>query len=155
MDTTSFLYRSSVWPFPFLWRNFQISSRFAIKSVHAWFFRQGCYIGQESISRVNAYKAVKNGLYGVSFEKPGVPEGAELLAEETGKRWGRWIFEALIFIVQHTRSYQPWQAILKVNLGKLQPTWLKGYTMRIAAVPVPVRWPRVWCISVLVQWARK
>ena len=48
--------------------------------------RQGCYIGQESISRVNAYNAVKAGLYGVAFDEPGVPEGAELVTEETGKR---------------------------------------------------------------------
>lgn len=47
---------------------------------------QGCYIGQESISRVNAYNAVKAGLYGVAFEEAGVPEGAELVVEETGKR---------------------------------------------------------------------
>ena len=47
---------------------------------------QGCYIGQESISRVNAYNAVKTGLYGVVFDEPGVPEGAELVVEETGKR---------------------------------------------------------------------
>lgn len=47
---------------------------------------QGCYIGQESIARVNSYKALKNTLYGVAFERPGVPERAELMAIDEGKR---------------------------------------------------------------------
>eukprot|EP00903_Cladosiphon_okamuranus_P014642 g13577.t1 len=56
---------------------------------HAVHFDKGCYIGQESISRVNAYNAVRTALYGVSFEESAsVEEGAELLVEETGKRAG-------------------------------------------------------------------
>lgn len=35
---------------------------------------------------MNAYNAVKTSLYGVLFEAPGVPEGAELVTEDTGKR---------------------------------------------------------------------
>lgn len=55
--------------------------------VAAFFFWQGCYIGQESISRVNAYGAVKNALYGVSFEESASPEeGTALYDAETGKR---------------------------------------------------------------------
>lgn len=50
-------------------------------------FDKGCYIGQESISRVNAYNAVRTALYGVSFEESAsVEEGAELVDEETGAR---------------------------------------------------------------------
>lgn len=50
-------------------------------------FRQGCYIGQESISRVNAYNAVKTSLYGVAFEESAsLEEGAALVVEETGER---------------------------------------------------------------------
>ncbi|CAN0144953.1 unnamed protein product, partial [Ectocarpus sp. 13 AM-2016] len=48
---------------------------------------QGCYIGQESISRVNAYNAVSKALYGVSFEDSASPqEGTELFVQETAKR---------------------------------------------------------------------
>lgn len=36
---------------------------------------------------MNAYNAVKAGLYGVAFDEPGVPEGAELVVEETSKRY--------------------------------------------------------------------
>ncbi|CAM9112704.1 unnamed protein product [Hapterophycus canaliculatus] len=54
---------------------------------HSVHFDKGCYIGQESISRVNAYGAVKNALYGVSFEESASPEeGTQLYAEETGTR---------------------------------------------------------------------
>lgn len=35
---------------------------------------------------MNAYNAVKTGLYGVVFEDGSVAEGAELVSEETGKR---------------------------------------------------------------------
>lgn len=52
---------------------------------HAVHFDKGCYIGQETISRVNAYNAVNTALYGVSFEDS-VEEGAELIVQETGKR---------------------------------------------------------------------
>lgn len=47
---------------------------------------QGCYIGQETIARVNSYKALKNTLYGVVFERPGVPERAGLITVDEGKR---------------------------------------------------------------------
>lgn len=54
---------------------------------HTVHFDKGCYIGQESISRVNAYNAVRTALYGVSFEESAsVEEGAELVDEETGAR---------------------------------------------------------------------
>ncbi|CAM9768188.1 unnamed protein product [Scytosiphon promiscuus] len=54
---------------------------------HTVHFDKGCYIGQESISRVNAYGAVKNALYGVSFEESAAAEeGTALYDEETGKR---------------------------------------------------------------------
>lgn len=54
---------------------------------HTVHFDKGCYIGQESISRVNAYNAVRTALYGVSFEESAsVEEGAELIVEETGAR---------------------------------------------------------------------
>ncbi|CAM9276701.1 unnamed protein product [Ectocarpus sp. 12 AP-2014] len=54
---------------------------------HAVHFDKGCYIGQESISRVNAYNAVSKALYGVSFENSASPqEGTELFVQETGKR---------------------------------------------------------------------
>lgn len=54
---------------------------------HTVHFDKGCYIGQETISRVNAYNAVKTALYGVSFEESAlVEEGAELIVGETGKR---------------------------------------------------------------------
>lgn len=50
-------------------------------------FDKGCYIGQESISRVNAYNAVKTALFGVSFEESAsVTEGAKLVVEETGEK---------------------------------------------------------------------
>ncbi|CBN74309.1 folate-binding protein YgfZ [Ectocarpus siliculosus] len=56
---------------------------------HAVHFDKGCYIGQESISRVNAYNAVSKALYGVSFEDSTSPEqGTELFVQETGKSAG-------------------------------------------------------------------
>ncbi|CAM9134422.1 unnamed protein product [Ectocarpus fasciculatus] len=56
---------------------------------HAVHFDKGCYIGQESISRVNAYNAVSKALYGVSFEDSASPEqGTELFVQETGKSAG-------------------------------------------------------------------
>lgn len=50
---------------------------------------QGCYIGQETISRVNAYNGVKKVLQGVSFNEGNrdqVCEGDALVAEESGIR---------------------------------------------------------------------
>lgn len=56
---------------------------------------QGCYIGQESISRVNAYKAIKTALYGIVFDdneedeegaRGSVSEGDQLVVQETGAR---------------------------------------------------------------------
>lgn len=44
---------------------------------------------------MNAYNAVKTGLYGVVFEDADVAEGAELVSEETGKRQVVLVFDGL------------------------------------------------------------
>jgi tRNA-modifying protein YgfZ len=41
-------------------------------------FSKGCYIGQETIARLNTYKGVKQYLWGIELDRP-VPIGSELL----------------------------------------------------------------------------
>ncbi|MEY2984534.1 MAG: hypothetical protein RLZZ568_1151 [Cyanobacteriota bacterium] len=43
-------------------------------------FDKGCYIGQETIARLNTYKGVKQRLWGIKFDQP-VPVGSTILRE--------------------------------------------------------------------------
>lgn len=45
-------------------------------------FDKGCYIGQETIARLNTYKGVKQQLWGVRLQAPVEPETAVMVGEE-------------------------------------------------------------------------
>ncbi len=47
---------------------------------HGISFEKGCYIGQETIARLNTYKGVKKRLWGLKFSEP-VPAGSTILVE--------------------------------------------------------------------------
>ena len=53
---------------------------------HSISFEKGCYIGQETIARLNTYKGVKKRLWGLKLSAP-VPVGAIILAE--GEKVGK------------------------------------------------------------------
>ena len=53
---------------------------------HSISFEKGCYIGQETIARLNTYKGVKKRLWGLTIDRP-VLEGADIALD--GKKIGQ------------------------------------------------------------------
>eukprot|EP00752_Nemacystus_decipiens_P011876 g10532.t1 len=105
---------------------------------HTVHFDKGCYIGQESISRVNAYNAVRTALYGVSFEESAsVEEGAELLTQETGARAG--VITSMVD--PEAASHQFGLAYIKTKAGGvgLKVATKDGVTGTVVQVPYPTR----------------
>lgn len=83
-------------------------------------FEKGCYIGQETIARLNTYKGVKQQLWGVRLSAPAEPE-TPIMAE--GKKVGK--------LTSYTETEQGWFGLayvrskaggagLKVQLGSAE-----------------------------------
>ncbi|CAM9180753.1 unnamed protein product, partial [Choristocarpus tenellus] len=108
---------------------------------HSVHFDKGCYIGQETISRVNAYNAVKSQLFGVVFTEGGeVEEGTILFLEGAKERAG------VVTSMMDLKMTSKCQGLAYVN-KKTGGVGLKvslvvtegGVTGRIFDIPYPTR----------------
>ena len=80
-------------------------------------FEKGCYIGQETIARLNTYKGVKQQLWGVRLQAPVAPETVVMLGEEKiGKLTSVTQTEAGLFGLAYIRTKAGGKG-LKVQVG--------------------------------------
>ncbi|NCO73894.1 MAG: folate-binding protein YgfZ [Cyanobacteria bacterium] len=85
-------------------------------------FNKGCYIGQETIARLNTYKGIKQKLWGIKLDKSINPEIDNIITiegEKVGKITSYLETESEKFALGYIRT-KAGDIGLKVNIGKAQ-----------------------------------